>query len=244
MTRTIYVALAALIYALFFATFLYLIGFVADLAVLPATVDRGLAPSGPAAALVDLGLVALFGLQHSAMARQGFKAAWTRIVPEPLERSVYVLTSSIVLLILFALWQPLLTPVWTVGGAAAILLWVLFAAGWAIVLLSTFLINHFELFGLTQAYSHWRRTSVADPRFRTPLLYRLVRHPLYAGFLIAFWATPAMTVGHVLLAAGLSAYVLIAIRLEERDLGRLFGDDYAAYQASTGMLVPGVGRRR
>lgn len=244
MPRSLYPPLAACCYAIFLATFLYLVGFVADLAVLPRTVDRG--PSAPLVLtiVVDAGLIALFGIQHSTMARPAFKRAWTRIVPAPLERSVYVLAASTTLVILFLGWRPIPTMVWMVEGRAAILLWAGFLAGWAIVLLSTFLINHFELFGLQQAWLGWRERAAAVPRFRTPFLYRLVRHPLYSGFFLAFWSTPRMSVGHLLLAVGMSAYMLVAIRYEERDLTDTFGEDYRAYAGRVGMLLPGVGRRR
>jgi protein-S-isoprenylcysteine O-methyltransferase Ste14 len=244
MMRAIYPIIAGAIYAVFFATFLYLIGFVANLPYFPVTVDHGIASAPLPALIVDVTLIALFGIQHSVMARRGFKAAWTRIVPAALERSAYVLASSLVLVVLFALWHPIAGTVWSVTNpVAAGILWVLFASGWAIVLLSTFLINHFELFGLMQVYRHWCGHSAADPRFSQPLFYKLVRHPLYSGFLISFWAIPVMSLGHALLAAGMSIYVVIAIRYEERDLVELFGPDYAAYQASTEMLVPGVGKR-
>jgi protein-S-isoprenylcysteine O-methyltransferase Ste14 len=242
--RALYLLFAGVAYAIFFATFLYLIAFVGDLPFVPVTVDQGIASGAAVALIVDLALIALFGVQHSVMARRGFKEAWTRIVPVALERSVYVLAASIVLIILFALWHPIAGDVWRITDpAGTAILWALFAAGWAIVLLSTFLINHFELFGLTQVYRHWRGKSAVDPRFRRPLFYKLVRHPLYSGFLLSFWATPVMTVGHALLAAGMTVYVMIAIRYEERDLVALFGPEYEAYQADTGMLVPGVGRR-
>ncbi len=238
-----YLVVAGVAYAIFFAVFLYLIAFVGDLPVVPVTVDRGPAAAPVLAILIDLGLIALFGLQHSVMARPAFKARWTQIVPAPLERSVYVLAASLCLMILFIGWHPVTGDLWRVAGPLAIVLWALFAAGWAIVLLSTFLINHFELFGLMQVYRHWRGASAADPRFRTPLFYKLVRHPLYSGFLIAFWATPAMTAGHAIFAAAMSVYVVIAIRHEERDLVALFGPAYRDYQATTGMLVPALGRR-
>ncbi len=242
--RAGYLAVAGVAYAVFFTTFLYLIGFLGDFAWLPTTVDRGLSGSAwPVAVIVDVALVALFGVQHSVMARPAFKARWTRIVPEPLERTVYVLAASVCLIVLFAGWQPVAGTLWRATGPLAMLLWALFAAGWAIVLASSFLINHFELFGLLQVYRHWRGRSAVDPRFRTPFFYKLVRHPLYSGFLLAFWATPVMTAGHALFAAAMSIYVLIAIGYEERDLVALFGRDYTAYRASTGMLVPGVGRR-
>lgn len=239
MHRHAYVAFATVAYLIFFATFLYLISFVADLPFLARTVDRGPAAALPTALAIDLGLILLFGLQHSVMARQGFKAWWTRTVPEPVERSVYVLAASLALIILMALWRPIPGDVWRVEQPLlAGLLWALFAAGWLIVLVSTFLINHFELFGLAQVFCHWRGLAAEPPRFRQPLFYRLVRHPLYSGFFIAFWATPAMTAGHLLLAAGLSAYMLVAIRYEERDMVAVFGRDYEAYRGRVGMLAP------
>ena len=242
--RAIYLLFAGVAYAIFFAAFLYLIAFVGDLPFVPTTVDHGLAAAPLPALVVDIALIALFGIQHSVMARRGFKEAWTKIVPPALERSVFVLAASLVLIVIFALWHPIAGEVWRVTNPiAAGVLWALFAAGWVIALLSTFLLNHFELFGLTQVYRNWRGTSAVDPRFRQPLFYKLVRHPLYAGFLLSFWAIPVMTFGHALFAIGMSVYVLVAIRYEERDLVALFGPDYAAYQASTGMLVPGVGRR-
>ncbi|MGJ3647265.1 methanethiol S-methyltransferase [Sphingomonas sp. GlSt437] len=242
--RAIQLLISVVIYAIFFATFLYLIGFTVDLPMLPITVDRGpAAPLGEALA-IDTLLIAAFGIQHSVMARQGFKRLWTRIVPPAMERSVYVLAASIMLHILFVGWRPITTPLWSVGGSAALVLWGVNALGWAMVLLSTFLLNHFELFGLAQAYRALADRRAADPAFHTPLLYRLVRHPLYLGFFIAFWATPVMTVGHLVLALGMSVYTLIAIGYEERDLVAAFGDQYRAYQARVGMLVPGLGKTR
>lgn len=241
MSKAASLGFAIVAYAVFFATFLYLIGFVGNLAALPRTVDRGLeGPLGQAIA-IDLVLIALFGVQHSVMARQGFKRAWTRIVPKQVERSVYVLAASLALIVLFAFWHPIEGTVWLATGALATVLWVVFAIGWALVLLSTFLINHFELFGLQQAWFHASGREAAAPQFRQPLFYKLVRHPLYSGFLIAFWATPHMTYGHLLLAAGMSVYILIAIRHEERDLVALFGRDYEEYRNRVGMLTPRLG---
>lgn len=241
--RVLFAAIAIAIYGVFFATFLYLTGFVAGLPMLPVTVDRGPdAPMGTALA-IDTGLILLFGLQHSVMARQGFKRAWTRIVPPALERSAYVLASSLVLMALFNWWRPIPTVIWQLEGTAAMVLWALAAIGWATVLLSTFLINHFDLFGLAQVYRHWQGREANAPHFTTPLFYRLVRHPLYTGFVIAFWATPVMTLGHALLAAGMTVYIVIAIGYEERDLVALFGDEYRRYQARVGMLLPGIGKR-
>ncbi|HEX8240298.1 MAG TPA: isoprenylcysteine carboxylmethyltransferase family protein [Allosphingosinicella sp.] len=247
MARIFYLLFALAAYALFFATFLYLIAFVGDLPWVPVTVDRGGA-DGPiaAAAIVDLALIALFGVQHSVMARPGFKRAWTRIVPEPIERSVYVVAASLALILLFALWRPIGGSVWSVENqAGATLLWILFGLGWTIVLVSTFLISHFELFGLAQAWGHARGAAeTAPPVLRTPFFYRHVRHPLYTGFFLAFWATPQMSGGHLLLAIGVSVYMLIGISYEERDLISTFGEDYRAYRGRTGMLMPRFGRKR
>jgi methanethiol S-methyltransferase len=245
MARTGYALFALMAYLIFFATFLYLIGFVADLPQLPRGVDHG----GPASALlpalvVNLALIALFGVQHSVMARQGFKRAWTRIVPRPVERSLYVLLASLALILLFTFWRPIPEVVWNVENEiGAYVLWGVFALGWLIVLLSTFLLNHFELFGLQQVYHHLSGAQAADPQFRTPFFYKLVRHPLYSGFFIAFWATPVMTAGHLLLALGMSSYMLIAIVYEERDLVGLFGEDYENYRGDVGKLAPRLRKR-
>lgn len=229
---------ALIAYAIFFATFLYLIAFVGDLPFAPITVDRGPAAPVAAAVLINLALIGLFGVQHSVMARQGFKQAWTRIVPKQAERSVYVLAASATLIVLVLFWRPISGDVWNVSGVAATVLWLVFAAGWLIVLLSTFLINHFELFGLQQAWLHVRQREAAAPQFRQPLFYKLVRHPIYAGFFLAFWATPQMSFGHLLLAVGMSAYMLVGIRHEERDMVSLFGSDYENYKSRVGMLTP------
>jgi len=239
MSRFIFLLLAAIIYLIFFATFLYMIGFVAGLPVLPTSVEKGIAAPPIAALAIDLALIALFGLQHSVMARPGFKAVWTRIVPRPIERSIYVLAASLVLMLMLAEWRPIAGTVWQVDAPAArIALWGLFGAGWGIVLLSTFLINHFELFGLSQVVRNLRNHRPAAPVLRMPFLYKLVRHPLYSGFVIAFWATPTMSYGHALLAAGMTVYMLIAIQYEERDLIDTFGGDYVAYRQRVGMLTP------
>lgn len=244
MARTIYLLFAAISYAIFFATFLYLIAFVGNLAG-PRTVDAG----GPAASvgmalIVNILLIAIFGVQHSVMARQGFKAAWTRIVPKPIERSIYVLFASIALWLLFHFWHPISGDVWRIDNpVGAGILWALFAAGWLIVLTSTFLINHFELFGLQQVWLNARGRQPAAPIFRTPFFYRFVRHPLYSGFFLAFWATPHMTYGHLLLAAGMSVYMLVAISHEERDLVGYFGEDYEQYRQKVGKLFPNVRSR-
>lgn len=244
MSRAATLKFAALAYAIFFATFLYLIAFVGNLPFVPRTVDRG--PEAPllVALAIDAALIAAFGLQHSVMARQGFKSWWTRFVPRQAERSVYVLAASLMLILLFLFWRPIAGTVWSVEQPMAVLvLQGLFAAGWLIVLLSTFLINHFELFGLQQAWFHASGRQASAPVFRRPFFYRLVRHPLYLGFFIAFWATPVMSYGHLLLAAGLSVYMLVAIRYEERDLVGLFGRDYEDYRSRVGMITPRLRRR-
>jgi protein-S-isoprenylcysteine O-methyltransferase Ste14 len=226
-------------YLIFFATFLYLVAFVGNCPQIPFAVDRGPEGALPLAIVVDLALIALFGVQHSVMARAPFKAAWTRIVPAPVERSLYVLLASLCLILLFVLWRPIPGIVWSVSNpVAAWALWGLFGLGWLIVLVSTFLINHFELFGLRQVWGHARGHDIPAPKFRTPLFYRFVRHPLYSGFILAFWATPAMSWGHLLLAAGMTIYILIAIVHEERDLVGLFGEDYEAYRGRAGKLIP------
>jgi len=244
MARSIYLLFGVIAYFVFFATFLYLIGFVGALPQLPRTVDApAILGSTSAAVAVDLALIAIFGLQHSVMARKGFKQAWTRIMPEPIERSAYVVFASLALILLFAFWRPLPSVVWQVpAGPAAMALWAVFGLGWLIVLLSTFLLSHFELFGLKQIWNHMRGTPADPPVLRQPFFYRLVRHPLYSGFFIAFWATPRMTIGHLLLAGGMSLYMLIAIELEERDLVGLFGKDYEAYRARVGKLTPRLRR--
>jgi methanethiol S-methyltransferase len=245
MTRAASLMFAVIAYAIFFATFLYLICFVGDLQFAPLTVDHG--PDAPLALAIVLNIaaIAVFGVQHSVMARPGFKRAWTKIVPPPIERSVYVLAASVALMILFLLWRPIPATVWDATGTVLeVPLWLLFAAGWLIVLLSTFLINHFELFGLQQAWFHVRGREAVPAELRQPLLYKWVAHPLYAGFFLAFWATPHMTAGHLLLALGMSAYMLIAIRYEERDLVAHFGRDYQDYRSGVGMLFPRIGKRR
>jgi protein-S-isoprenylcysteine O-methyltransferase Ste14 len=219
MSRAVTLLFAIFAYAVFFATFLYLICFVGDVPLAAVTVDRG--PEAPVATavVINIVLIALFGIQHSVMARQGFKRAWTRVVPPPAERSVYVLIASLTLIILFTFWRPIEGTVWDARGTALEMpLWIAFAAGWGIVLVSTFLLNHFELFGLQQAWFHMRGREAEPPKLRQPMFYKWVAHPLYSGFFLAFWATPHMSYGHLLLAGGMSVYMLIAIRYEERDL--------------------------
>jgi protein-S-isoprenylcysteine O-methyltransferase Ste14 len=226
-------------YAIFFVTFLYLIGWLTDL-VVPVSIDSGPPGSVPAALAIDLALIALFGVQHSVMARPGFKRALTRIVPKPIERATYVLASSAVFVLLFAAWRPLPVALWQAEGAVAIALQAGALLGFGIVLYSTFLIDHFDLFGLRQVFLAWRGRPYTDKRFVTPQVYRFIRHPLYVGWMISFWLTPALTVGHALFASAMTAYILIAIGYEERDLHASLGEPYRRWRAATPMFVPRV----
>ena len=243
MKRFLTVGFGLVAYGVFLATFLYAIGFTSG-AVVPKAIDDGEAGGLAGAVAVDLALLTLFAVQHSAMARPAFKRRWTRVVPEPVERSAFVLLASLALALLFWQWRPIPAPVWDVGGGAGTALRVVSWAGWGLVLVSTFLISHLELFGVRQVLAHGTGDAPPEPTFRTPSLYRHVRHPIYLGFLLAFWATPSMTAGHLLFAATTAAYILVGIRLEERDLVRLFGDRYLAYRERVGMLLPVVGGRR
>ena len=239
MRRSLFVLYGLAAYTLFLVSFLYAIGFVGNLLV-PKSIDSG-TPGGFASALaVNTLLLTLFALQHSGMARPAFKRWWTRFVPEPIERSTYVLLASSALLLLYALWRPMPQPLWDVRdrAVAAIPLWSLFALGWTIVLLSTFMIGHFDLFGLKQVWTNLLGRVRGEEAFRTPALYRIVRHPIMLGFLIGFWATPVMTAGHLLFALVTTGYILVALRLEERDLLARFGDQYAQYRRRVRGLLP------
>lgn len=244
MNRPITISYGAASYLIFLVSFLYAIGFVGNIAV-PRSIDAGVAAPVSEAIVVNMLLLGLFAVQHSVMARPAFKHRWTRIVPGPIERSTYVLLSSLVLLLLFWQWRTMPTVVWDVTWSAGrVGLWVLFWLGWATVLASTFMINHFDLFGLRQVLLAWRGKPYSDIDFRSPLLYRLVRHPIMVGFVVAFWATPTMTAGHLLFAAVTTAYILIALQLEERDLVAALGDQYREYRGRVPMLVPRPRRSR
>lgn len=238
MSRYAQFAYGALSYAIFFATFLYTAGFLLDLA-LPKTIDSG-TPGGFAASVaIDLGLLTLFAVQHSGMARPGFKRVWTRIVPEPIERATYVLLSSVVMIAVMGSWQPIGGVLWHfASGPGLVMGYAFFVLGLGTVLYSTMLIDHFELFGLRQVFDVLMRRPARDDDFRTPSLYRFVRHPLYAGWFITLWSTPSMSMGHLLFAGVCSAYIGIAVRFEERDLVQAFGTRYRNYQATTPMFVP------
>jgi protein-S-isoprenylcysteine O-methyltransferase Ste14 len=241
MRRTTALAYGSLCYAVFFASFLYLVGFLGNLGV-PKSIDSGEpAPLG-VALLVDTVLLLLFGVQHSVMARPGFKAWWTRFVPGPVERSTYVLATVVALVAIYAFWQPMPQSVWHVSDPLGrALLTALFLGGVALVLVSTFLIDHFDLFGLRQVWLYFRGRPYAHKAFRTPLFYKWIRHPLYVGWIAAFWVTPSMSAGHFLFALVMTSYILIAIPMEESDLLRHLGEPYRRWRERTPLFVPRVG---
>jgi len=241
MTGLLTLLYAVAAYAVFFVTFLYAVGFVGGFGPVPTTIDGAAAGPVGTAILVDLALLGLFGLQHSIMARPAFKRRWTRIVPKSAERSTYVLLASLILLATFTWWRPIPGTVWDLqSGAARTVMWALFGAGWAIVFLGTWMIDHWGLFGLRQAWTRFRGREFRHPDFQTRGFYRFVRHPLMLGFIVAFWATPTMTYGHLLFAAVSTAYILVALQFEERDLMTYHGEAYREYRRTTPGLIPGL----
>ena len=242
MIRVLTLAYGVVCYLIFFLAFLYFIGFLSNFGV-PRGIDDDAAVKLANPFLVNLSLIALFGLQHSVMARPWFKQRWTRLVPQAVERSTYVLATSVVLILVYALWQPLPYTIWQITSAwLQVVLWAVFALGFLIVLLATFMTDHFDLFGLRQVYLAFTGRTYQHPPFKVIFLYRLVRHPLYLGMFIALWATPHMTMGHLLFAGGLTIYVLIAVGLEEDDLVEVLGDRYRSYQRDVPMLIPRPGK--
>jgi protein-S-isoprenylcysteine O-methyltransferase Ste14 len=242
--RILFFAYGLASYAVFFATFLYAVAFVGGCPLVPTTLDGPLSGSLGSAIAVNVLLLGIFAVQHSVMARRGFKERWTQIIPWSIERSTYVLAASLALILLFSQWRPIGIEIWTVENPAArAVLWTVFASGWGLVLLATFLINHFDLFGLRQVWLPLVGRHYTPVSLRTPRLYRHVRHPLYLGFVLAFWATPHMTLAHLLFAIATTAYILIAIQLEERDLIAEHGEGYVTYRQKVPMLIPALKAR-
>lgn len=242
--RTLAISYGAVSYLAFVLSFLYAIGFVGNI-VVPRSIDHGVAAPIGQAIVVNLLLLGLFAVQHSVMARPVFKRWWTRVVPEPLERSTYVLLASLVLFLLYWQWRSMPAEIWDIRSQAGrLVVWALFWVGWLTVFSGSFMISHFDLFGLRQVYAVWQGKPQGDIGFRAPMLYRLVRHPLMLGFIVAFWAAPTMTAGHLLFAVTTTAYILIAVQFEERDLVALLGAQYRNYRQEVPMLLPYPRRRR
>lgn len=242
MRRVMYFIYGTICYVMFLGTFGYAIGFLVNFAV-PRSIDKGPATAPSTAIVVNILLLGLFGLQHSVMARPTFKKWWTRYVPEPIERSTYVLFTNIVLILLFWQWRPINGIVWDVQGELArTSIYALFGLGWLVVFVSTVMLNHLDLFGMRQVWLHLLGRQYTRLPFKVPVFYRYARHPLYVGWLMTFWITPTMTAGHLLFAAVNTAYILIAIRLEERNLIEAHGDNYAEYRRMVPMLIPKPGR--
>ena len=242
--RILFFAYGVFSYLIFLGTFLYAVGFIGNFGV-SRTLDGEASGHFGTNLAINVGLLVLFAVQHSVMARKWFKERWTRVVPQPIERSTYVLFSSIALILLFWQWRPLGVVVWSVENPIGVFaLRGLFDFGWLLVLLSTFFINHFDLFGLRQVWLYLLGKPYKTLEFGTPALYRLVRHPLYVGWFFAFWMTPLMTFAHLLFAVATAAYILLAIQFEERDLVREHGESYEAYRRAVPMLIPFTGKRK
>jgi len=238
MKRFIFFLYGVVCYLVFLVTFIYAIGFVGNY-IVPKSIDAGYQGGTGAVLIVNLLLLSLFAIQHSIMARQSFKKWWTKIIPQPIERSTYVLFSSIALIILFYFWRPMSGAIWNAQGTfLAPVLTALYFFGWFVVLTGTYLINHFNLFGLQQVYLSLKKSELQYPKFVTPLYYRFVRHPLMLGFIIAFWAAPVMTTCHLLFAIATTGYILVAIQLEEKDLVSFHGEDYKRYQREVSQIIP------
>jgi len=238
MSRILVLLYGVISYFIFFGTFLYAVGFVGDL-VVPKSIDSATTASFNQALIINIILLSIFAVQHSVMARPAFKRWWTEFIPPAIERSTYVLFSSLALILIYWLWQSMNGVVWDITNPIAnALLWALFLVGWLIVLFSTFLINHFDLFGLRQVYLYMRGKEYTHIDFKMPLLYKIVRHPIMLGFIIAFWATPYMSTSHFLFALVTTAYILIAVQLEEHDLIKIYGDEYQQYRQSVSMILP------
>jgi protein-S-isoprenylcysteine O-methyltransferase Ste14 len=245
MGRTIALLYGVVVYLFFFVAFLYFIGFVGDL-IVPKSINTGAAGPTAVATIVNLALILVFALQHSVMARPGFKRIWTQIIPEAVERSSYILFSTLLLIALMVYWQPMPRVVWDASGTSlALTLSVIFWAGWGGLLASTFMIDHFDLFGLRQVYQTFRQRELTRGEFHKRFFYKLVRHPIMTGFLVAFWATPVMTVGHLLFAVAMTVYVYLAVKIfEEKDLVAEIGQPYIDYQAEVGPFLPGIGKNQ